>query len=112
MFLPAFLRAPLDHIHSHDVENHPHGGFFHSHLPHAAAESSGPAWHDYDPDEDAQALDWFHPVTSPGWIFAAILSAVADFDPPAVAERTPSAAEPRAHDPPAFTPSSPRSPPA
>jgi hypothetical protein len=109
-FVPAFVRAPLDHVHSHGPQDHPHSGFFHSHIA-QANNGAGPELRDYDPDEDARSLDWFQPVASPIATFIAVLLPFADFVPPSVKVEHIELTEFCGHDPPAAGPSSPRAPP-
>jgi hypothetical protein len=110
VFALAFARAPFEHVHDHEAEDHPHGGFFHSHLPQMRT-GTGIAWQDYDPDEDARPLNWFHPVSSPGLEFVAVLVPVAEVVLTPADRQTIEPVEPRGHDPPPTGPSAPRSPP-
>lgn len=110
VFLPAFVRAPFDHVHEHSPEDHAHGGFFHSHLRHFSG-AQGPEWQDDDPDEDARSLDSFYPVSAPGLSFVAVLAPCGHLPLPVGEQPREEATEPRAHDPPAAGPTSPRSPP-
>jgi hypothetical protein len=109
-FVPAFVRAPLDHVHDHGPQDHPHGGFFHSHFA-QATNGAGPELRDYDPDEDARSLDSFQPVAAPTATFTAVLLPIADLAPPSVEAEHIELTEFCGHDPPAAGPSSPRAPP-
>ena len=110
VFVSAFVRAPLDHVHSHGPEDHPHSGFFHSHFA-QATNGAARELHDYDPDEDARSLDSFQPVAAPIATFTAVLLPVADLAPPSVEVGHIELTEFCAHDPPSARPSSPRAPP-
>ena len=109
-FVPAFVRAPLDHVHGYGPQDHPHSGFFHSHIA-QPTNGAGAELRDYDPDEDAQSLDSFQPVASPTATFTAVLLPVADLAPPSVEVGHIELTEFCGHDPPAAGPSSPRAPP-
>jgi hypothetical protein len=108
--LSAFLQEPFLHVHS-ALTDHPAASIAHLHArtPHA---SSSPTIGALTPDEDAIDIDW-HIAAPPA--FDIVFDLVAG--EAIVAELVLSIVEPvctpqpRAHDPPDFSPKSPRSPP-
>ena len=133
--LPAFLRAPIDHVHVGSLGEHAHASFFHSHDSHGHdlhsgyhsddlhsddlhsddphdLHASGEHFTDNDSDGSARDVNWFSPVCAPVLNFVAILLPVAYVAPILAGERLFEKIEPRAHDPPSIRFSNPRSPPA
>lgn len=111
--LLAFIQAPSLHVHPHeDTEQHA-GSFLHSHIEHAKAPAGSlPEWRDFDPDDDAQFLNWV-PATPSDPGLAPVILTVSPVVIPAfvVGQRRHIAFRPSAHDPPALNATSPRAPP-
>jgi hypothetical protein len=111
LIFPAFLRAPVDHVHVGGPQEHPHVSFLHSHVEHDLHEMD-PHFGDADPDKSARSVNWFSPVCSPVLTFIAVLFPVASVDPVLVEDHLVERVEPRSHDPPSLRFTNPRSPPA
>ncbi|MGI8744556.1 MAG: hypothetical protein ACR2NN_18680 [Bryobacteraceae bacterium] len=112
--LLAFVQAPSLHVHPHETTARHLGSFFHTHLAHAGTHSgSVPEWRDFDPDDDAQLLNWTPANPSDSGLAPVILAAFYITTPMlALVTRRHIAFRPNAHDPPASTSTSPRAPPA
>ncbi len=111
--LLAFMQATSLHVHSHEITERHVGGFFHTHLEHAGSHSgSVPEWRDFDPDDDAQALNWTPANPSDSELAPVILAASYITTPTlGLTARRNIAFRPSAHDPPALDATSPRAPP-
>ena len=111
--LLAFVQAQSLHVHSHEATERHAGGFLHTHLEHADTPSGSlPEWRGFDPDDDAQLLNWTPANPSDAGRAPVILTAFYIATPTlGLAARRNIAFRPSAHDPPALDATSPRAPP-
>jgi hypothetical protein len=108
----AFMQAPSLHVHSHEATERHAATFLHTHVPHVEAPSESPEWRDFDPDDDAQFLNWT--LIAPNYDGLAPLYLVEStviLLAPVLSEWRTAILRPSAHDPPVSKTTSPRAPP-
>lgn len=109
----GFLQAPFDHIHpGEELEHQATAGPVHLHV-HGTFDVDGPALAPRTADDDEIDVLWSIAKAAHGFHAAspALVERVEILPPAAVAEAV-VVPQPRAHDPPEFSPKIPRAPPA
>lgn len=113
VLLVAFMQAPSLHAHVHEATERHTAPFLHTHAPHLEAPLSGsPEWRDFDPDDDAEFLNWA--AIAPNCDGFAPLFVVASsviLPLPILSESRTALLRPSTHDPPACKTTRPRAPP-
>ena len=114
----AFTLAPFQHVHhSHGPQqDHDHSSFIHAHfyspIVEAEHDESTPEIEDLHDQHSASPLDTFTVVASAALVVSLPPQTVVVIPSPSVSSVKVDVVEERGHDPPPFSLSSPRSPPA
>ena len=108
----AFIEAPFLHVHQHEAtQKHP-GALLHLHLKSVQPASSGPAFRNLDPDDDAQLQNWFSATSAVAGLAPVILAEAYSISVPEFGGWTVEAPRLNGHDPPLLCIRNPRAPPA
>jgi len=112
--LYAFTLAPFEHVHHGHDSGHDHSSFIHSHfyVVEADHDDSVPEIEDPHDQHSASPLDTFTVVPSATFAISLPPQSAVVFSEPSLSSVKIEVVEERGHDPPPFTRSIPRAPPA